>query len=950
MTPQRYQHINALADAALALDAGRRAAFLDAACAGDQDLRDRVERLLAAGDANGLLDSPALEVLAKDIAARRPVRDLSGRRLGRYALISRLGSGGHSEVWLALDEQLDREVAVKFLADGFANDAAHVRRFQQEARAASALNHPNIVTIHDIGRIEGIDFIAQERVKGQTLRQRLAGGTLALPEVLRIGEQVAAALGAAHSAGIVHRDIKPENIMIRPDGLVKVLDFGLAIFTERGPAGDRAGETLSRPGLVLGTVRYMSPEQARGLAVDARSDIFSLGIMLYEMSTGAVPFAGETPSDTIRAILEREPPPFPAAPAAGSAGLEPVIRRCMAKDRQGRYSARELSEKLRGLADTGSATTPSGTPASARARRTPAWAAVLAGGLLLIGGMLLSRAWSNRESPRAGFSAMQMSRPPTRAKVADAAISADGRYVAYVAGEAAGQAVWLTQLATGIELRIVPPEPGQHSGVTFSPDGAYVYYRRAAASGEQMLYRVSALGGAPQEILDRVSGPVSFSRSGHRLAFVRLDSVTGESSVEVANADGSGLHAVAVRRRPAYYNNQGLAWSPDDRYIACPAGRAAAYSGEAFHLVQVAVAGGAEKALAPNTWADIESMVWLHGGGGLLFNDSERSTHALQIWRVSVPGGRVSRVTNDLDHYARLSLTGDDSTLAALETRSSADLWVAASGPAPPAQVTYGTIRNLDTMAWMPDGRIVYSAEGEEFLNLWILDARGGMPRQLTSGPGDKSNMAVTPDGRSIIYQSMGKIWRVDADGRNPVQLTHGSWDVHPDLSADGRSLFYASFTEWSPAIGSRPTLWTLPAAGGDPIRLTADPASMPKISPDGKRLACLSYPSGDPRFSATHLAVYDLTFAPPRKIFDSLLPDGTDIAWSPNGAAIDYIREDSGAGNVWRQPLAGGPPAQITHFTTGELFRLARSRDGSRLGIARGNTSSELVLIRSFQ
>ncbi len=259
----------------------------------------QVERLLAAHESSaGFLEAPVLELLAKDMAAPALGNDLIGRKVDRYTVISRLGAGGIGQVWLAKDELLTRDVALKLLFPRFAGDPYHVRRFQQEARAASTLNHPNIVTIYEIGKSDGVDFIAQEFVHGQTLRQWLANGPVPLVSVLDVGVQIAAALAAAHGAGIVHRDIKPENVMVRPDGLVKVLDFGLARFIEREPPAPDApffNHSITRPGFVLGTVRYMSPEQARGLSVDQRSDLFSLGVLLYEMVTGSAPFSGSDP-------------------------------------------------------------------------------------------------------------------------------------------------------------------------------------------------------------------------------------------------------------------------------------------------------------------------------------------------------------------------------------------------------------------------------------------------------------------------------------------------------------------------------------------------------------------------------------------------------------------------------------------------------------------------------
>src|SRR5215468_2465549 len=315
MTPERYQQIDQLADAALELGVEERAAFLDQACAGDEELRRQVERLLSAHEReDGFLLTPALESIAQEMAAVQ-AQSLIGRRLGHYRIISLLGAGGMSDVYMAEDTILGRKVALKLLPAEFTRDQDRLRRFKQEARAASSLNHPNIITIYEIGETDGIHFIATEFIDGQTLRQRSAQGRLELFAALDIGIQTATALSAAHDAGIAHRDIKPENLMLRPDGYLKVLDFGSSKLTEQQTLGGSSitsamAGVKTAPGIVMGTINYMSPEQARGLEVDARSDIFTLGVVLYEMLTGANPFTGATAADVIVAILGREPAPL----------------------------------------------------------------------------------------------------------------------------------------------------------------------------------------------------------------------------------------------------------------------------------------------------------------------------------------------------------------------------------------------------------------------------------------------------------------------------------------------------------------------------------------------------------------------------------------------------------------------------------------------------------------
>ncbi|MGH9848144.1 MAG: serine/threonine-protein kinase, partial [Blastocatellia bacterium] len=363
MTTERWRQVEALYHAALEREPSQRAAFLDRACAGDEQLRRELESLLAAHDRAGdFLDAPALEAEAKGIAARQ-ARSRAGQQLGHYRILERIGAGGMGEVYLAEDARLDRKVALKLLPDQFTTDVERLQRFVREAKAASTLNHPNIIVIHEIGHEIGetgeTHYIAMEFIEGRTLRQQMKQSGIRPREALAVATQVASALAAAHATGIVHRDIKPENIMLRPDGLVKVLDFGLAKLTEsRSQPNDAQATTVTGystdKGLVMGTPRYMSPEQARGQKVDARTDIFSLGVVLYEMIAGSAPFEGGTPSDVIVAILTSYPPPLASHWPEAPGELELIVEKALRKDREKRYQVikdlqidlTDLKEKL----------------------------------------------------------------------------------------------------------------------------------------------------------------------------------------------------------------------------------------------------------------------------------------------------------------------------------------------------------------------------------------------------------------------------------------------------------------------------------------------------------------------------------------------------------------------------------------------------------------------------
>jgi serine/threonine-protein kinase len=417
MTPEQYKQVGDLYNAALELTPEDRVKFLDGACSGDDDLRREVESLLQARQEGGGFIAENLAAVAAEMAEQRRHQSFIGRSFGHYQVLSLLGVGGMGKVYLAEDTRLGRKVALKLLPAAFTQDPERVRRFKQEARAASSLNHPNILTIHEIGEASTAEGAAQymvsEFVEGRTLRELLRGGGLDSGEVAAMIEQVASALSVAHEAGIIHRDIKPENLMARPDGLVKVLDFGLAKLTE-GPRDretdkQREAETLSvptsfrpslstEPGMVMGTVSYMSPEQARGQKVDHRTDIFSLGVVLYEMIAGRRPFEGSTMSDVLAALLTADPPPLGQRSAEDSTQLERIAGKCLAKDREARYqSAAELIADLKALRQNGQTETSGGLRgneaggAGFAARRRTVVAALVAALIAALAGFLLWR-------------------------------------------------------------------------------------------------------------------------------------------------------------------------------------------------------------------------------------------------------------------------------------------------------------------------------------------------------------------------------------------------------------------------------------------------------------------------------------------------------------------------------------------------------------------------------
>ncbi|HEX8118458.1 MAG TPA: serine/threonine-protein kinase, partial [Pyrinomonadaceae bacterium] len=414
MTPERYQRIKELFHSALEHTAEERPAFLAEACGDDTALRAKVEALVAADEQPGsFMDAPAYAVAA-EMLTENSTGALVGQSFGHYQVLALLGSGGMGDVYLARDTRLGRKVALKLLPDYLTDDESRIRRFKQEARAASALNHPNVLTIYEIEQAGGRYFIATEFVEGETLRQRLKGGRLGPGEALGVAAQIASALSKAHQAGIVHRHIKPENVMLDAEGRVKVLDFGLAKYTQPlsgVAAGDANTESVHTvPGMLMGTTAYMSPEQARGLAVDARTDIWSLGVVLYEMLAGRKPFGGQTPSDVLAAILEREPEPLAGEGSGVPEALQRIVRKALRKDREKRYQTskdmaldleslrREMEAAAVSVRATPIDTAIPGSPAAARAARNKRATALVLAALLLPAVAAIIGAWVWRSS------------------------------------------------------------------------------------------------------------------------------------------------------------------------------------------------------------------------------------------------------------------------------------------------------------------------------------------------------------------------------------------------------------------------------------------------------------------------------------------------------------------------------------------------------------------------
>ena len=892
----------------------------------------------------------------------------AGARIGPYEIVAPLGSGGMGEVYRARDPKLHREVAVKILQELFAADPERRQRFEREAQTVAALNHPGIVTVYSVESAGDLLFVTMELVEGKPLSDLIPAGGMSIAQILKLAIPLTDAVSAAHQRGITHRDLKPANVMVTDEGRVKVLDFGLAKLKEpEAEAASLPTQALTGEGRIVGTVAYMSPEQAEGKPIDHRTDVFSLGIILYEMATGQRPFKGDTSASTVASILRDAPASVTELKPQMPRDLARIVKRCLVTDPEHRYqTVKDLRNDLEALKeelDSGIVQAPVVGPAAAaspRPRRAAIGAAItLAVAAIAIVGFMLFRDRGTAAPSRISFDAVKLTRLTNTGQATLAAISPDGKYVVHVVDDAGAQSLWIRQVATASNVQIVPPADVRYHGVAFSPDGNYVYYSTYPGSGGgniAWLYQLPVLGGTPRRILEDVDSPPTFAPDAKRFAFLRGFTTAGEVAVMVANVDGTGAKRLAVRKVPNTYPLSMASWSPDGRVIAVPAGGES--GGQRWmNVVVVDAETGAETAVGSKRWDAVGSVAWL-GRDGLVLTAVEGGESG-QLWYLSYPRGEPRRVTNDLNNYDQVSVTADGGTVVTVQADRQSHLWVApAADPRRATEITSGTGRFDGWPSWTPDGRIVYASNASGNADIWIADADGRGARQLTTDPGYDVQPSVSPDGQTIAFQSArggAAIWKMNADGGNQTPLTPMS-SALPVISPDGRWVFFTSFAP------PQRSVWKVPLSGGDAIRVGAeptaadDPARMTArmtfvaraISPDGAMLAGTFL---DRTVRAFRVGLLSIDRGDVVKIFGDRVNANGGLAFTADGRALVYGDAKSGVWNVWSQPVDGGPAKQITDFTTrGWMFGLGWSRDGRQLVVARGPVTNDAVLVSNLR
>ena len=927
----------------------------------------------------------------------------SGTQLGRYEVRSLLGVGGMGEVYLAHDLQLRRSVALKLLPHQISHDEERLRRFKQEAFAASSLNHPNILTIFEIGQQGDTHFLATEYIDGESLRQLITEESVRLDQVLDWGTQIASALSAAHAAGVIHRDIKPDNIMVRRDGYVKVLDFGLAKLSEnKNLASDPEAATVqviqTDPGKVMGTVSYMSPEQTRGLQLDARTDIWSLGVILYELIAGRPPFEGISASDVVASILRSEPVPLQRFSPDVPDELNRIVRKALQKDPDERYHlAKEMAIDLkilrrdlelnaeiersvqpvgstddrpqqqsrtdmnlsRPVSDTAPVSlqrsTASAEPFIKDPRRVSITSKLLIGGIvltLIVAAFVFSKYWVSDTRLVEPTTNMRISRLTTTGRVDQAVISPDGKYIVHAAAENGLQSLRVRQVNTNSDVEVVAPSDVRYDKLIFSPDGDFVYYVATDTNSvSSNLYAIPALGGSARKLISNVTSAVTISPDGKNVAFIRKMADIGEDVVVVAETSGSNERKIAARKLPNFFGS--LTWSPKGNSLVCAAGSfVPAYN---TYLVEIPLDDPREKQLGSQTWASVGEIAWVPDSSGLVFTASDPDSPGLdskQLWFVRYPEGEVRRITNDLNNYQGISVTSDSRRLVTLQSASTCNLWVADNADwNQPTQVTTGSrLDGRNGVAYMSDGKVVYSSTVTGHMDLWAMNADGSNQRQLTANSRNNTQPVLTRDGRYLIFTSdrsgTSNIWRMDVDGSHPRQLTSGSGEGYPHSTPDGKWVVYT-------LLGAgKPTVWRVSIEGGAPQQITDGHATNPSVSPDGESIACFYREQPNARMKiglfslngGQRIRTFDMGAM---FVFDSV---SASLRWTADGRALTYVQTAGDASNLWSQPVSGEPAKQLTNFKSSRIFSFDWSPDGRQLILSRGTASSDVVLLSNFR
>jgi Tol biopolymer transport system component len=872
-----------------------------------------------------------------------------GSRLGGYEVLALLGAGGMGEVYRARDTALRRDVAIKVLPESYSRDPDRLRRFELEAQAAAALNHPNILSVFHVGQQHGVPYIVTELLEGETLRDRLRRGVLSPKAAIDFVVQVAQGLAAAHAKGIAHRDLKPENVFVASDGRLKILDFGLAKLLHGQPSSGDAVSTEDHtdPAHLVGTVGYMAPEQVCGQPADARSDIFALGCVLYEMLSGTRAFQKPTAAETMTAILKEEPPQLPQS-AVVPRSIHRVVQRCLEKSPERRFqSASDLAFALEALSNSEIPGTSAARPDIVR--RVLPWTGV---GLVLL--TAVAGAWFFRRGLVGRDSAERVTtlevRPLTHSgQAAQAAVSPDGRYVVYVKREQGQSELRLLQVATDRDVSLGAGIPAPIYALHFSPDADFIYFLRQlhredeASSG---VFRMAALGGPATPLATDARGDsVTVSPDGRTVAYIAQE---GSDSV-IVGIDAHGGGRTVLARRPVGRGFRFVEWSRSSSTLA-----AVVYGDDDMGLVELRLPGGTARDLNVTGWGAVGQPAWSSDGTTIYAPAVPMSGVSFQLWAFDARTGAARQVTSEAGSYQQGSLSST-ATGELVANTSAVDSTVWVSDPEGRAQLLPNSKgEGWDGVLWL-DGQIVTS----DISSLTIHRLDGGDAIRLRSYSSIQRDLARCGEGRVAYWasdsQRKSHVACTDVRTGAATALSGGPADGAPACSRDGTTMVFLSCD----AKQVRCSLARKVAAQQSVLHSFAtakEDSSDPSISPDGASVLFWSRrETADPYEWA---AIVPISGGPVRRVrmpfpageVGSYKWNADYLRWAPDGRTVLFVRQDErGVGNIWSAPLDGGRPKRVTNFETDSIFAFDVSAEG-RLLMSRGRLLRDVVLLKNVR
>jgi serine/threonine protein kinase/Tol biopolymer transport system component len=957
MNPQEWEKVSEIYHAACDLGPEEVSQFLDVACDGEPALRREVESLLAAGnDARDFITDAVVENFAADLLKDEGLT--VNEMIGHYKIVAKIGAGGMGEVFRARDTKLDREIALKTLSTLYEDDPKFLKRFRNEARAAANLNHQNVATVFSVEEIDALTFITMELIEGQTLDHLTPENGLKVEKFLEWFEPIAHALSAAHERGIIHRDIKPGNIMISENGTPKILDFGLAQI-ERRDSQTMSRTDITAPGQIIGTPSYMSPEQAEGGDMDARSDIFSFGIVMYEALTGKRPFRGPSQGSIVQSVLYDRPEPVSKLNPTVPPTIAKMITRCLEKSPGKRF--RSMKEVHSILKDARSAVD-AGISMDSFARRfyreattrSKFWWVASAALVLMIsaGGWYYFSAGSAESAFR--FDGVTIRKLSQSNNVAYAAIAPDGRSIVYVTYEENGdRSLWLRRISDTAAIQIVPPQPVQYWDCPmFSDDGEQIYYITAERSATHgTMYRVPSFGGQPRKVVQKVNHLGNLSPDGRRVLFVRygdadpsVSTNTSDTRLMSADAENGGDEKLIVQvagetlvREPRF--------SADGKAVYFVR-RELIDQIEWWSLMTADPDGNVQREIARQRDRISELGILQNRNDGLLVNANDSTSNRRQLFYVSLPDGKFTRITNDLTSYVGVSVDHDGKNIVAAQRMEENRIWVADARSLENAKPLPRELGAFQNVAWTNDDRLVFDATENDRIHIWIADADGRNALQLTSSDNDDLDPKVAGDGQWLAFVSKrngnNQIWRMKLDGTNQSLLA----DVpgitqYPRFEPDGQTVVFRWFNEGSTPLG-HVSIYGGPVAGIEGLPLSI--SYLWATSPDGKYVA---HSITDP--NANKLAVVLRPAGLGNVISTMDIWPSRIFKWAPDGKTILFQERQKGEHLVSKifeiDPFSGKQKLYLTTEPE-EILDLAFSRDNKRIAMIRGKTTTDAVML----